>query len=334
MSSIWQNSRARPNVLAPALVTLAIFAAGCGSESSAPSTSESASPSKDDGQGEQDGKVAEKAPASFEETAAVTTALLSPSQIYFEHLGPHHFSARSKVVVGTEGNTVDTIENEVEFSINKKGEFYALLKNDKGYRHEVYFLDGLLYLRPAEGKFHKRLPTSLKEPQDIRNQLLSDLPGYFSLFSPSAEFYPAGTSTVSKRKVDSFTLKLSKKPAPQSDVDGPTQNWRKTLKVKKLSGSFDLDQKSKAPIKANFDGSAGYQNAGQDFSLAVQYRHTISKIGKANAIALPADAKFVSSPLEEGQLDTFTKARKLDQITKGKQGAQKPQKKPGKPAKN
>ena len=232
----------------------------------------------------------------------VTRSLNNPHTAVFQALGAHQFTGSSTISIGSSQTTLENVESKTELKIDKGGQYFASLTNQKGYGRDVYFIKDTLYLRPGVGRYHKRLPNSKQEPVDIREQVFSDLTGYFEIFAPDVEFSASGEAVTAKRPV--VVLAIAKKPTPtkRNKPLPPEKSWRNTISVTKIAGTVHIDKSSGVPLAVQFTGEATFKRGGQDLTMQVSYDHQLSNIGKEELLSLPKDAKVVSSELEASQI--------------------------------
>ena len=248
----------------------------------------------------------------------IVRSLNSSHQMVFKHIGGHRFKGTSSVSVHASGVPLEAVNSKALLTIDSKGQFYAKVSNEHGYGRDAHYVDGNLYLRPGVGKYHKRLPNSKQEPIDIREQIFSDLAGYFEIFAGDVEFSAKGDETTAERS--SIILEITKTPTPSDQptrkYSSPNKNWRNTVSVTKAEGTVHIDKASGVPLAVEFSGQATFNRGGRDLTMDIRYNHKIEGIDAVKTLTVPNDAKAVSSELESSQIER--RQERLDELSKPK----------------
>ena len=152
---------------------------------------------------------------------------------------------------------------------------------------EWVFIKGKLYLRVATPQFSLRNAQG-DEVEHLRAEQEGVLDGILAVLGRFAAREESGTTSVEGRQAARLILTLAPKPASFDDAN-PAHLWRKNLQVKQLTGEVLIDKTSGGPLRASLKASYAFMREGKEITIDLDYASETTGIGKAHAIAPPAD---------------------------------------------
>jgi hypothetical protein len=222
-------------------------------------------------------------------------ALSMPHQIVAAGLGSHRFRGTSKTTV-TEGTAVvEELSDQTRIEFRDGGAFHAVLENSKDYGRESVFADGVLYLRPGHGKFHRRPPVDDAEPGRIRDQTFATLGAYFELLAPGAELSDRGHDQVAGRAARKIDIARAPQPRERKTEERAQRTWRQGAVVREVSGTVWLDAETGAPLAGELRGVVQFARDDRRFDMALEVDHRIEAIGQPIEVETPAEDDTVAT---------------------------------------
>lgn len=223
-------------------------------------------------------------------------ALTMPHQTVAAALGSHRFHGTSKTTVTDGAATVEELADETRIEFRDGGAFSAVLENSQDYGRQAVFADGVLYLRPRHGKFHRRPPVDDAEPGRIRDEVFATLGAYFELLAPGAELSDRGADQVAGRAARKIDITRAPEPRerPPEDDDG-VRAWRQAAVVREVTGTVWLDADSGAPLAADVRGVVQFARGDRRLDMAIEVSHRIEAIGQPIDIEVPAADQTVTT---------------------------------------
>jgi hypothetical protein len=230
-------------------------------------------------------------------------ALAMPHHTVAEALGSHRFEGSSRTTVTAGTDVIEELSDTTRIAFRDGGAFHAVLENSKDYGRESIFADGVLYLRPRYGKFHRRPPADDAEPGRIRDQVFATLGAYFELLAPGAELSDRGSAQVGGRAARKIDIARAPEPRPRDAEPQAQRAWRQGAVVREVSGTVWLDADSGAPLAAELRGVVQFARDDRRFDMALEVDHRIEAIGEPIEVTVPDDDQTVATHQRLRELD-------------------------------
>ena len=222
-----------------------------------------------------------------------------PDSYVASELGAYHATVKTSLKVSERGAEVFTLDVDTEIKLDDAGGYHARLQNSADYGREVYFIDGVLFLRPRYGKFHRRSPTEPAEPKRIRAEMFAGLAEHWELVAPAMELAGAGESSVAGRPVRTVTMGLDSEHSKTRPVEQHKRSkWRESITVKALKGSAALDKQTGVPLSCEVDATISYTRDDKNYEMSFKLTHTVRPVTAGKRLAAPhADQTVVATEL-------------------------------------
>jgi hypothetical protein len=202
-------------------------------------------------------------------------------------LGPHRFHGTSSLQVLDPNTKTEFEQLKDETAIDFDGQGYrATLDNSREYGRHAWFVDGVLYLRPRFGAYHKRAPTDGTEAPRIRDEMYATAAGYLAPFQNAMKVSDGGQETVAGQ--------VARKVLLSTDGDDS---------VRSLAGMIYLDEKTGVPLKVEIAGAFEFEQEGKKLLMRVEARHEFSDIHAVPKIGAPTDAESLPTPERSHETD-------------------------------
>ena len=225
-----------------------------------------------------------------------TRAMTLPHHVVSKLLGSHTLHGTSQVEVLHKEEIISELSDETRISFQSStGNYHATLHNSKSYGREAIFVDGVLYLRPRYGKYHRRKPTSSQEPVKIRQEIFSTMSAYWELLAPAAQITDVGATPTSGRTTTKVSISHAQSPGKRLQETRPERSWRNTIEIKDISGEAMLDTSTGIPISASFRGTIAYTKEERSFRMRIHVTHQLTEIGADISVSSPEPAQTVTA---------------------------------------
>lgn len=238
-----------------------------------------------------------------EDPMVLARALAMPHQTVAPALGSHRFRGTSSSTVSEGTEVVEELSDQTRIDFSDGGAFHAVLANSRDYGRESIFADGVLYLRPRYGAFHRRPPVDDTEPGRIRDQTFATLGAYFELLAPGAELSDRGHAQVAGRAARTIDIARAPEPRERHAEEQAHRAWRQGAVVREVSGTVWLDAETGAPLAGELRGVVQFARGDRRFDMALEVDHRIEAIGQPIEIAVPAEEDTVATHQRLRELD-------------------------------
>ena len=235
--------------------------------------------------------------------AELGRALMLPQHVIAQALGPVAMSVATETSVDEAGKQVSELNDRATVEMGDGAAYHAVYDNSADYGREVIFTGGTLYLRPRYQRWHARAPETAGEPQALRDSFTSAIGATWDLLAPGAELTDGGQAEVAGRPGRRIVVSLAKLPKKPPAETLSQRAWRQTRTVDALSGEVVLDAHSGVPLRVKLAGAIGYARDGQHFEMKLSVGGEVTSIGKAAAIAAPAEDQVVATPERLREVD-------------------------------
>ena len=235
---------------------------------------------------------------ALQEPGEFARAMMLSQSYVADKLGAHSVQSTSSVAVTVDGSEVFSLEDQTDLTFDDEGGFHARLHNSHDYGREVYFVEGVLFLRPRYGKFHRRGPADPDEPTRIKSEMFGGLAANWELVAPAAMLTGGNVGQVQGRSARSVTMALSSEPRERPEELHDRSKWRETVTVKSLTGTARLDDETGVPLASEFAATLTYVKDDKRHQMSIAFKHMIEKIGGVDrVVAPPAEQTVVATKL-------------------------------------
>jgi hypothetical protein len=232
---------------------------------------------------------------------ALGQALAVPYDRVGALLGPHHLRATTRLRVTAGGAEVEAFTEDTEVFLGAGGALRAVQTNSNDTGREVVYRDGVLYLRPRYGVFHRRPPTDDSEPAALLADLGAGLGDAFELVAPAVALVDRGESQRGATAVRTVELGLADRARPRHER--LTQRaWRETATVQSASGSIALDVRTGVAVEGKLLAEVAFNRDGTEYVMTIEHEHTVDAVGEAAPIEPPADSVTVADRFRTSEL--------------------------------
>jgi hypothetical protein len=187
--------------------------------------------------------------------------------------------------------------------LGDKDSFHGVFNNSADYGREVFFVGGMLYLRPRYQRFHGRAPESPDEPFAIRDSFADAIAATWDLLAPGAELTDAGAALVAGRNGRKIVIKLAASPRTPAAEPLAQRKWREKRIVEGLSGEIVLDNDTGALLSAKLQGVVSFMRDGRRFKMNVSADAAVSAIGTPVPVTAPPADQVVATPERLREVD-------------------------------
>jgi hypothetical protein len=216
-------------------------------------------------------------------------------------VGPHAVAGRSHVEVREGATPVEVLDDETTIQLDDKGNYHAVLSNSKEYGREVYFVDGVMYLRPRYGKYHKRPPADEAEPARVRSEIFGTVAAQFDLMAGGVSISDGGKTEVHGRPARKVVIAAGKEHEKRSESLAQ-RKWREGALVVDAAGEIALDEKTGAPLRASLRGTVSFQRDGRSFQMRLEASHELSAFGSVKPVVAPPAEETVADISQRHEL--------------------------------
>lgn len=206
----------------------------------------------------------------------------------------------SQVVTDTDQPAI-ALEEQALVEEAADGTVHALYTNSRGEGRELYAADGLLWLRPRYGKFHRRPPADADEAARTAAEIAGTFAAEFDLVAASADVHDAGTVTIAGRAAHRITLTRGQ-PRTHAPQRGP-RAWRDQATIETVEGELALDDASGALLSGRLRAQVRFERDGHSLQLTLESTHEVTDLGAAIAVAVPSPDESVATPTRSTDLD-------------------------------
>jgi hypothetical protein len=229
-------------------------------------------------------------------------ALAMPHRQVGAALGAHRFAGTSSIEVTEDGAEVEAHADETTIALTEDGDYHARSMSAKEYGREVYYVGGVMYLRPGFGPYHRRPPADDQEPARVRDEMFATLGAWFELLAPGAELVDRGAARIAGRDAREIQVRAAPqaRPAP-SQPQGPRQ-WRERAVVRAVSGTVWLCADSGAPLQGELEGAVRFSREGRTFEMALAATHHVTDVGADPEVTAPPAEETVATPERSREL--------------------------------
>jgi hypothetical protein len=246
-----------------------------------------------------------------DDAEALRAALTLPYHERVGKLGAHRFRGVSELSVSEAGTVIESLADRTSIDFAADGDYHATLDNSRDYGRHVYHVDGLLYLRPRYGKYHRRAPTEDAEPGRIASEVFATLGAYYEPLAAQAKVTDGGRIDHHGRPARRIELSRAARARAVKET-APERAWRAELVVDAIAGEVVIDQTSGLALFGRLTGTATWVRDGRTFTLALRVEHDVTDIGATVAIVPPAAEQVVDTPVRSRELEE--RAQLLDGI--------------------
>jgi hypothetical protein len=238
-----------------------------------------------------------------EDPAELGRALAQPYRVMRAALGPHSIAVNSATVVEEAGKPVSELSDHAQIDNGDAATYRALYTNSADYGRETLFAGGKLYLRPRYQRWHVRGPEAPDEPDALRDQYFEAIAATWDLLAPGADLVDRGAIEVAGRPGRKIEIKRTAEPREPPREPTAQRKWREGRSVEAVTGEIVLDTEKGVPLAVKLSGNVGFSRDGRRFAMKVSVDSTISGLGSAAAIAIPADGEVVATPERKREVD-------------------------------
>jgi len=243
------------------------------------------------------------------DAAELEHAMRLPHTRIAEELGPHRFRGSSELRVSAGNEVVEQLGDETAIDF-AGGDFRATLENSHDYGRHAVFVNGVLYLRPRYGKYHRRPPVDDAEPGRIRNEIFATFGDYFELVAPGVAPRDAGPLRYHGREARKVELTLA--DAPRARTERAAQRkWREDAVVNAVTGHVVPDAATGAPLGGELSAEVAFTRDGTAYTMALSANHAIEAVGELVEIAAPPPEQAVATPSRSHEIE------ERDQLLRG-----------------
>jgi hypothetical protein len=235
---------------------------------------------------------------------ALVAAVGIPHRRVAELLGPHAFRGTSRLEVHEADAPVETLSDETAIDLDADGNYHATLANSRDYGRDVFYVAGVMYLRPRFGKFHRRAPADPGEPAQVRDEIYATLAAYLEPLASRAELTDGGTRTVAGRPTRVVKIKTAPKSRPATAEKAAHRKWREAATAEAVEGEVALDTETGIPLAAKLSGRLTFTRDGRTFAMKLAVTHTIGRLGEV--------AKLTAPPADD-TIATYQRLREVDE---------------------
>ncbi|MEM9492085.1 MAG: hypothetical protein AAGC55_23260, partial [Myxococcota bacterium] len=218
-------------------------------------------------------------------------------------LGAHRIECTASVEVKAGAEVLDQLTVTTALDYADSGEFRGVLENSADYGREIIYTDGLLYLAPRYGLFHRRPPEHQDEPVELRDQLFGELAAHVEVLAGGLAVSAAAPAEHGGRSARTVTLAAAATQRPPSGTDRPGAAWRDSIRVTEASGTIALDSETGIPLHATVRGAAAASESGRALTVTVAVDYRVIRGGQAVAIAAPPGERWLDTPLRSREID-------------------------------
>ncbi len=253
-----------------------------------------------------DTRVAEKPidlDAAGKDPAELGRALMRPYRSIIGALPVHSIVIASKTTVEEAGKITDDLGETGVIQLGDAGAWRGEYTNTADYGREVVFVDGKLYLRPRYQKWHARAPETADEPATLRDGFFAPVAATWELLAPAAELTDLGPAQIGGKNGRKIAIKLAATPRPNPAETIAQKKWREQRTIDEVSGEVVLDADKGAPMSVKLAGSVGFMRDGRRFRMRVSLTSTVTAVGSAATITVPATTDVVTTPERLREVD-------------------------------
>lgn len=237
------------------------------------------------------------------EPAELGRALARPYRGMVAALGPHSAAVNTATTVEEAGKPVSELTDHAQIENGEAGAYHAVYTNSQDYGRETTFVGGKLYVRPRYQRWHERAAEEPDEPAALRDAYFEAVAATWDLLAPGAELTDRGATEVSGRpgrKIEIKRAPEAAKPAPEAVAQ---RKWREGRTVDAVAGEVVLDNEKGVPLAVKLTGTVGFSREGRRFVMKLSLDSSLSGLGSAAAIEVPAAAEVVATPERMREVD-------------------------------
>jgi hypothetical protein len=206
-------------------------------------------------------------------------------------LGPHRMQASSSLKLDVGGHPQALEET---FDVAWDGHSLRLRhENEEDYGFEAISDGNRLFVKPRYGKWVLRKPEA-DELERLRKTAELPAAAWLTLLLPSVQVAEAGRAQVAGRPGIKLAMTARSSPGAPRISDEPGKAWRRSLRVKYLSGDVVVDAKSGAPLSIRIDAGFSFERDGKPIDATLSFKQ--STLAEAGMIAMPDDWVTLSRP--------------------------------------
>lgn len=238
-------------------------------------------------------------PAEMEKAHLFAAAAVARLLGSFRYTGKSDFSA-------TRGKRKMRLQETLEWSQSRKGEFSTLLENNHGHGVETWWAGSKFFLRRRYGKVRER-PVEGREYLKHRDDVFGAWSAIYKLYRGRLKFTRGEDTRVDGRRAVRFEVSIAPEPLTKLAASLPTHperidlgdlkiataqrhSWRATARPVAATGSVELDAQTAVVLAVDFRGRLELDDKEEKSEIVLGLVARLKDLGKEVAVAAPRDS--------------------------------------------